>query len=178
MQNDNRATGDDRTVRQPGERLGPALLAMALAGAVLVLLAWGVLARAGRVGPPTLAMAVVPLTAALALRLRLSRLVPDVVFGAIDTGLLTIPALIGGWHFGVIGAVLGGVVGDSITDGIAGFFEGGIASWLRRHGIEESRTAAGSGLGKMTGCLAGCGLVLTVAELFGLVPAGGLLAGS
>jgi hypothetical protein len=115
-------------------------------------------------------MALVPLAAALALQLSPVRLLPDVIFGAIDTGLLTIPALVGAWQFGVIGAILGGVIGDAITDGIAGFFEGSIAAWLRARGIEESRTAAGSGLGKMTGCLVGCGAVLTVAELFGLVP--------
>jgi hypothetical protein len=153
-----------------GERPAPALLAVILTSTVLVVLAWAVLERAGGVGPATLAMALVPLAAAVALQFSPVRLLPDVIFGAIDTGLLTIPALVGAWQFGVIGAILGGVIGDAITDGIAGFFEGSIAAWLRARGIEESRTAAGSGLGKMTGCLIGCGAVLAVAELFGLVP--------
>ena len=68
------------------------------------------------------------------------------------------------------GAIAGGVVGDAVTDSIAGFFEGGIAEWLRKHGIEESREAVTTSLGKMAGCLAGCGLVLSVAFLLGIEP--------
>jgi len=60
------------------------------------------------------------------------------------------------------------VVGDAITDAIAGFFEGSIAEWLRSKGIEESRTALGSACGKMTGCLFGSGVVLTVSWLAGV----------
>ena len=63
---------------------------------------------------------------------------------------------------------MGAVVGDAITYGIAGFFEGGIAEWLRSKGIDESRTAVGSACGKMAGCLAGSGLVLTLAAAVGV----------
>ncbi len=96
--------------------------------------------------------------------------IPDIIFGAIDTGLLTIPALWGGMLFGVAGAVAGGVIGDALTDAIAGFFEGSIAEWLRKKGIEESREATTSALGKMAGCLIGSGLVLSIALLFGVKP--------
>lgn len=64
---------------------------------------------------------------------------PDLIFGAIDTGLLTIPALWGGLKFGMAGAIAGGVVSDALTDSIAGFFEGSIAEWLQDRGVEESR---------------------------------------
>lgn len=85
------------------------------------------------------------------------------MFGAIDTGLLGIAALIGANFAGVLGAVIGGAVGDAITDGFAGIFEGKTAEFLRRHGIEEARTPLSSSMGKMSGCLLGVGIVLTIA---------------
>jgi hypothetical protein len=87
----------------------------------------------------------------------------DIVFGAIDTGILGIAALIGASFAGVLGAIVGGAVGDSITDGFAGLFEGKIAERLRKHGIEEARTPLSSSMGKMSGCLIGVGIVLTIA---------------
>jgi len=87
----------------------------------------------------------------------------DIVFGAIDTGILGVVALIGASFAGVLGAIVGGAVGDSITDGFAGLFEGRMAEYLRKHGIEESRTPLSSSMGKMSGCLIGVGIVLTIA---------------
>ena len=87
----------------------------------------------------------------------------DIIFGAIDTGILGILALIGASFAGVLGAIVGGAVGDSITDGFAGLFEGRVAEYLRKHGIEESRTPLSSSMGKMSGCLMGVGIVLTIA---------------
>jgi hypothetical protein len=113
-------------------------------------------------------MSLLPILTSIIIKADLKREIPDMLFGAIDTGLLTIPALIGGSMYGVIGAIVGGVVGDAVTDAIAGFFEGAIAEWLRKKGIEESREAMTSSLGKMTGCLIGSGLVLLVAVLVGV----------
>lgn len=87
----------------------------------------------------------------------------DIVFGAIDTGILGIAALVGASFAGVLGAIIGGAVGDSITDGFAGLFEGKIAEHLRKHGIEEARTPLSSSMGKMSGCLIGVGIVLGIA---------------
>ncbi|MCP8310197.1 MAG: hypothetical protein L6N94_01695 [Candidatus Methylarchaceae archaeon HK01M] len=87
----------------------------------------------------------------------------DVVFGAMDTGILAVAALIGASFAGVLGAIVGGAVGDSITDGLAGLFEGRVAEYLRRHGIEEARTPLSSSMGKMSGCLIGAGITLTFA---------------
>ncbi|MCK5553751.1 MAG: hypothetical protein KAJ09_11440 [Deltaproteobacteria bacterium] len=71
---------------------------------------------------------------------------------------------LGGTRFaGVLGAIVGGAVGDAITDGFAGLFEGRMAEYLRKHGIEESRTPLSSSMGKMSGCLIGVGIVLTIA---------------
>ena len=130
--------------------------------------AYYTLARGWYIGWVVLALSIQPIIAAKLCRLNLTRMIPDVVFGAMDTGLLVIPAIAGGKFFGVLGAIMGTVVGDAITDGIAGFFEGSIAEWLRSKGIEESRLPLSSALGKMSGCLLGSGLILTLAYLIGV----------
>jgi hypothetical protein len=120
------------------------------------------------IGPIVLALGLLPLAVLLAAGRRLSAAVPDLVFGSIDTGLLAIPALFGGIVFGIPGAVAGGVIGDSITDAVAGFFEGHIAEQLRSRGFQESREAVTTSLGKMSGCLIGSGAVLSLAFIAGI----------
>ena len=122
------------------------------------------------IGPIILVLTLFPVVGILAARKSLVGAIPDMIFGSIDTGLLTIPALWGGILFGVAGAIAGGIIGDAITDAIAGFFEGSIAEWLRKKGIEESREAVLTSLGKMAGCLFGSGMVLSVALLIGIKP--------
>lgn len=90
---------------------------------------------------------------------------PDIVFGLIDNGVLAILALVGAHFAGVFGAIAGGVVGNALTDGLAGLFEGYAAEQTRRKNISEKRTAIGSALGKMAGCLLGAGAVLVVAGI-------------
>ncbi len=87
---------------------------------------------------------------------------PDIVFGAIDNGFLVIGALIGADFAGVIGAIVGSSAANAITDGFAGVFEGWTAEYLRKHKIEEKRTALSSALGKMAGCFFGAGIVLII----------------
>ena len=87
----------------------------------------------------------------------------DIIFGAIDTGFLGMAALIGADFAGILGAIVGGAVGDVVTDGYAGLFEGKIAEYLRKHGIDEARTPLSTSMGKMSGCLIGIGIVLTIA---------------
>lgn len=122
------------------------------------------------IGPIVMVMSLIPLLGLFFAKRSLKGAIPDLIFGALDTGLLTIPALWGGILFGVAGAIAGGVVGDALTDGIAGFFEGSIAEWLREKGIEESREPVTTSLGKMAGCLLGSGLVLSLALIFGIRP--------
>ena len=122
------------------------------------------------IGPFVLLLSILPLLGLIVAHRSLKGAIPDLLFGAIDTGLLTIPAIWGGLTFGVAGAIAGGVIGDALTDGIAGFFEGSIAEWLRARGIEESREPVTTALGKMAGCLLGSGLVLSLALMLGIVP--------
>lgn len=124
-------------------------------------------------GPWILVLAVIPVLG-LAFSRRLSRrALPDVCFGAVDTGMLVLPALFGSRFFGVAGAVAGAVIGDALTDAVAGFFEASIAEWLKARHFEESRERITTSLGKMTGCLLGAGVTLTLAQLLGFYPSGG-----
>ncbi len=86
----------------------------------------------------------------------------DIIFGLIDMAFLEIAALIGASFAGVLCAVVGDAVGDSITDCFAGLFEGKTAQHFKKHGIEEARIPQSSSMGKMSGCLIGVGIVLTI----------------
>jgi hypothetical protein len=122
------------------------------------------------IGPILLSLTLIPIVGLLIAKKSPINAIPDILFGVIDTGLLTVPALWGGIRFGVAGAIAGGVIGDALTDAIAGFFEGAIAEWLQERGIVESREAITTSLGKMAGCLFGSGAVLTIALIVGIEP--------
>ncbi len=87
----------------------------------------------------------------------------DILFGAVDTGLMGMAALIGAELAGILGAVVGGLIGDSMTNSLAGIFEGRASEHLRNHGIEEARTPVSASMGKMSGSLIGAGITLTLA---------------
>lgn len=98
-------------------------------------------------------------------KIKMNSLWPDIIFGVIDNGILAVITLVSASLAGVFGAIIGGVVGNSITDGIAGIFEGYTAEKLRIKKINESRTILSAAVGKMAGCLFGAGIVLILAYL-------------
>jgi len=98
-------------------------------------------------------LGLVPLLIAYIFKISLKKMLPDIIFGLIDNSLLIIPAIIGAQLFGAVGALAGAVVGNAISDSIAGIFEGSISEWLHLKGIDSTRTILGSSLGKMSGCL-------------------------
>jgi len=98
-------------------------------------------------------LGLVPLLIAYIVKISLKKMLPDIIFGLIDNLLLIIPAIIGAELFGAVGALAGAVVGNAISDSIAGLFEGSISEWLNVKGIDSARTLLGSSLGKMSGCL-------------------------
>ena len=95
----------------------------------------------------------IPILIAFIFKINLRKILPDIIFGLIDNILLIIPAIIGAKLFGAAGALAGAVVGNAVSDGIAGIFEGSISEWLHTRGIDSTRTLLGSSLGKMSGCL-------------------------
>jgi len=98
-------------------------------------------------------LGLVPILIAYIFKINLKKMLPDIIFGLIDNLLLIIPAIIGAQLFGAVGALAGAVVGNAISDSIAGIFEGSISQWLHIKGIDSTRTILGSSLGKMSGCL-------------------------
>jgi len=98
-------------------------------------------------------LGLVPILVACIFKISLKKMLPDIIFGLIDNLLLIIPAIIGAELFGAVGALAGAIVGNAISDSIAGLFEGSISEWLHIKGIDSTRTILGSSLGKMSGCL-------------------------
>ena len=98
-------------------------------------------------------LGLVPILIAYIFKISLKKILPDIIFGLIDNILLIIPAIIGAELFGAAGALAGAVVGNAVSDGIAGLFEGSISEWLHLKGIDSTRTLLGSSLDKMSGCL-------------------------
>ena len=94
---------------------------------------------------------------------------PDIVFGAIDNGILVFAAILGGAYAGVFGAVIGGAAGNTLTDGLGGLVEGHMAEKLREKNINDKRTSLSTMLGKIIGCLFGAGvglLIIWIIKLF------------
>lgn len=110
-------------------------------------------------------LSLLALASLIPFKINLKSVLPDIFFGIIDNGFLAIFAIFGGHFAGVTGAIIGGVVGNSITDGVAGIFEGSMAERLRLKFVVEERTMLKSAVGKMAGCLLGAGAVLAVNSL-------------
>jgi len=110
------------------------------------------------IGPLLILLGIVSLVPALLFKIPLKLLRSDIIFGLIDNGILIIFALIGAELFGIFGAIVGGAVGNAITDGFAGIFEGFDAQKMK----SVKRTALSVAIGKLAGCLFGAGFVLTI----------------
>jgi hypothetical protein len=99
------------------------------------------------------ALGFIPILIAYFLKIDLKKMLPDIIFGITDNLILVIPAIIGAELFGAAGALTGAIIGNAISDAIAGYFEGNLSEFLRSRGIDATRTVMGSSLGKMSGCL-------------------------
>jgi type IV secretory pathway TrbL component len=115
------------------------------------------------IGPIFIVLGIIHLLALAIFKIKVKAVLPDVVFGIIDNGILVIGAIIGAGFAGILGAIIGGSAANAITDGFAGIFEGWTAEYLRRHKIRDKRTALSSSIGKMAGCFLGAGIVLIIA---------------
>lgn len=116
------------------------------------------------IGLILIALGLLCIVSLIPFKIKLRSIQPDIIFGLIDNGILAILTIFGGHFAGVAGAVLGGVAGNAITDGIAGIFEGRSAEKLRLLFVPEERTMLKSAVGKMAGCLLGAGVVLVIAN--------------
>ena len=91
--------------------------------------------------------------------------IPEMVFGFINTGLITALAIIGFNLEGILGAVIGVALGDAITEGYSGILEGEVADLMLKWKVKEKIDPLNSSLGKMAGALFGGGIVLLIFSL-------------
>ena len=121
------------------------------------------------IGPAFLVIGLINLGFLKIHKVSLRSVYPDIIFGAIDNGVLVFAAVLGGQYAGVAGAIIGGAAGNTLTDGIGGMFEGYIAQNQRKYKIDNNRTPISTMLGKMAGCLFGAGAGLIIVWLISLI---------
>lgn len=115
------------------------------------------------IGPVLIALGIISLLPLYLFRMPIQIFKAEILFGIIDNGILAIFALSGAELFGILGAIVGGLVGNAVTDGIAGIFEGYEWQKITKLKIKDKRTALIIVIGKFAGCLFGGGFVLTIA---------------
>ena len=91
--------------------------------------------------------------------------ISEIIFGFINTGLITAAAIIGFNIEGILGAVIGVALGDAITEGYSGILEGEISDLMLKWKVKEKIDPLNSSLGKMSGALLGGGIVLLIFSL-------------
>jgi hypothetical protein len=102
-------------------------------------------------------------------KIKVKEVLPDMIFGFIDNGILVFVTIVGANYAGIPGAILGGAAGNTITDGIGGLFEGHLSEKLRNKQIYERRTSLSTMFGKVAGCLYGAGIALILFWLISLI---------
>jgi len=121
------------------------------------------------IGPAFLGLGIISLIFLWFFKIPLNTVYPDMIFGAIDNGILIFAAVLGGVYAGVAGAIIGGAAGNTLTDGLGGLFEGYVAQNQRKFEIDNIRTPLSTMLGKVSGCLFGAGVGLILVWLIGLI---------
>ncbi len=122
------------------------------------------------IGPAFLGLGLLNLLFMKIMGIKLKFIYPDLTFGFVDNGVMVFAAIVGGSVGGVVGAIIGGVAGNTITDGLGGFFEGYVSERQKSlTRFKGERRMKSSSLGKMTGCMFGAGVSLTIASLLSLI---------
>jgi hypothetical protein len=93
---------------------------------------------------------------------KISESLSEIVFGFINTGLITAMAIVGFNLEGILGAVIAVALGDAITEGYSGILEGEVSDLMLKWKIKEKIDPLNSSLGKMAGALLGGGVVLLI----------------
>lgn len=114
------------------------------------------------IGPILIILGVITIIPIFLFKIPFFVLKGDLLFGVIDNGILAIFALSGAELFGILGAIVGGLVGNAVTDALAGIFEGHEWQKMKQSKRKDERTALTVAVGKLAGCLFGAGIVLTL----------------
>ena len=145
----------------------PGLMTVALSITILTVIIVSVtyffVTRKMLIGPILIILGMISLIPVILSRISIRILKAEILFGVIDNGILAVFALSGAELFGILGAIVGSLVGNAVTDGIAGIFEG--YEWQKTTELKtkNKRNALTVAVGKLAGCLLGAGVVLTIA---------------
>jgi len=108
------------------------------------------------IGPIMIFLGAISLLPAVIFKIPFKSLKTEIIFGIVDNAVIVIFALLGAAFFGVIGAVVGIAVGNSLVNGFAGIFKNIKAP------LKEKRTILSITIGRFAGCLFGAGIILTL----------------
>ena len=145
----------------------PGLMTVALSITILTVIIVSVtyffVTRKMLIGPILIILGMISLIPVILSKISIRILKAEILFGVIDNGILAVFALSGAELFGILGAIVGSLVGNAVTDGIAGIFEG--YEWQKTIELKtkNKRNALTVAVGKLAGCLLGAGVVLTIA---------------
>ena len=117
------------------------------------------------IGLILIALGILPLISLKITGEKIKEGISEIVFGAVNTGLVALIAIGGFALEGIFGAIIGVVVGDAITEGFSGILEGEVTEILMKKGINEKNDPLISSLGKIAGALFGGGIVLLIFSL-------------
>jgi len=145
--------------------LWQALIRVTMISIIIAVVAFFFVEQKKYIGLILLALGLLPLVSLKIAGHSIKATISEIVFGAVNTGLLILLA-IGGFEIaGILGAVVGVAIGDAITEGYAGILEGEVIDLLKKKKIREEISPLHASLGKMAGCLIGSGIVLIIAWL-------------
>jgi len=145
------------------DHLMAAIVNLVILMSIILLVSYFFVTQKRIIGPILILLGLISLILLYLSKIPLQILWSEIWFGIIDNGILAIFALSGAELFGILGAIVGGLVGNAITDGIAGIFEGYGWQKVNKLKIKDKRTALTVAIGKLAGCLLGGGFVLTIA---------------
>ena len=145
------------------EELMTAILNIILLTGIILLVSYFFVTQKRIIGPIMILLGIISILPLFLFKVPIRILKAEILFGLIDNGVLAIFALSGAELFGILGAIVGGLVGNAITDGFAGIFEGYEWQKIKILKLKDKRTALTVAIGKLAGCLFGGGIVLTIA---------------
>jgi len=147
-----------------------ALVTLFILTVIIVLISYFFVTQKRLIGPILILLGLLSLLPLRLFNIPTDVLKAEILFGIIDNGILAIFALSGAEMFGILGAIIGSLVGNAITDGFAGIFEGYEWNKISNLNLKGKRTILTISLGKLSGCLIGGGAVLTIAwSIFNLM---------
>lgn len=144
------------------------IISVALLSALVFGASYYFIGKKYAIGPVLVLLSIIPIVVLKIFGKPLSSLWADIAFGCVSTGLISLVSLTGLNIANIMGtgneaSLAGMAIANMIIIGFAGIFEGKISHMLSEKSYATERTPLSSSIGKMSGCLFGIGIVLTIA---------------